>query len=262
MSGADAKNNVKKLAVLAADTPLAQRAVRTLQEKYDVVAVDQADVIVALGGDGHMLEVMHQTMDLRKPIYGMNLGSVGFLLNNYSPDFLLERLSKAQTVQLNPLKMQAVTQSGETITARAVNEVSLWRGSRQAAKISIDVDGVNRLGELICDGVLLATAAGSTAYNLSAHGPIIPIRAHAMALTPICPFRPRRWRGALLQQDARVRFAVLEGDKRPVNAAADAFEAQNVVSVDVYEDHEMVIELLFDPGHSLEDRILREQFLS
>lgn len=253
---------VELIAVIAADTALAHRAARELIQKYTIVEPEQADVIVALGGDGHVLEVMHNTMHLRKPIYGMNLGSVGFLLNNYSPDFLLERIGKALPVILNPLLMKAVTQSGETVTARAINEVSLWRSSRQAAKISIDVDGVNRLGELICDGVLLATPAGSTAYNLSAHGPIIPVRAQVMALTPVCPFRPRRWRGALLPQDAHVTFKILEGDKRPVNVAADSFEAEQIVQVDVHEDRETDICLLFDPGQSLEDRVIREQFLS
>lgn len=218
--------------------------------------------MVALGGDGHMLQVMHETMQLRKPIYGMNLGSVGFLLNNYSPDFLFERMHKAQSVILNPLMMEAKTLSGEILKAHAINEVSLWRSSRQAAKISIDVDNVNRLAELICDGVMVATPAGSTAYNLSAHGPIIPIRAQVLALTPVCPFRPRRWRGALLSHDSRIRFTVCEPDKRPVDAAADSHEAKMVEQIDVYKDNSTKIRLLFDPGQSLEDRVIREQFIS
>lgn len=253
---------IETLAVFAADTALAHRALREVSQKYEIVEPEKADVIIALGGDGHVLEVMHQTMHLKKPIYGMNLGSVGFLLNNYSPDFLLERIGKALPVILNPLLMHATTQSGNVVTAHAINEVSLWRSSRQAAKISIDVDDVNRLGELICDGVMLATPAGSTAYNLSAHGPIIPVRAQVMALTPVCPFRPRRWRGALLPQDAKVTFRILEPEKRPVNVAADSFEAEQVIQVDVREDRETALCLLFDPGQSLEDRVIREQFLS
>jgi len=257
-----ALTRIESIAVFAADTPLAHRAYREITQKYPVADASEADVIVALGGDGHMLEVMHQTMALDKPVYGMNLGSIGFLLNNYSPDFLLDRIKKAGQVILNPLMMEATTASGEVVKAHAINEVSLWRSSRQAAKISIDVDGVNRLAELICDGVLLATPAGSTAYNLSAHGPIIPINAHVMALTPVCPFRPRRWRGALLPQNARVKFTIMEPDKRPVNAAADSKEASHVVQVEIYEDRTKPITLLFDPGQSLEDRVIREQFLS
>lgn len=253
---------IESIAVFAADTPLARRAYREITQKYETVEAEKADVIIALGGDGHMLEVMHQTLALNKPIYGMNLGSVGFLLNNYSPDFLLERIRQASGVRLNPLVMEARQQNGMVVRAHAINEISLWRSSRQAAKIAIDIDGVNRLSELICDGVMVATPAGSTAYNLSAHGPIIPIRAHVLALTPVCPFRPRRWRGALLPHDAKIRFTILEPDKRPVNAAADSKEAEHVISVDVYEDRETDICLLFDPGQSLEDRVIREQFLS
>ncbi len=263
MTASSSNLRAKTIAVFSADTPLAHRAYREITQKYAVAEqVEDADVIVALGGDGHMLEVMHKTMHLNKPIYGMNLGSVGFLLNNYSPDFLLERINKANGVILNPLLMEAVTVSGETIRAHAINEVSLWRSSRQAAKIGIDVDGVNRLAELICDGVMVATPAGSTAYNLSAHGQIIPIRAQVLALTPVCPFRPRRWRGALLPQESKIRFTVSEPEKRPVNAAADSFEANQVVTVDVSEDRETTMRLLFDPGQSLEDRVIREQFLS
>jgi NAD+ kinase len=253
---------IESVAVFAADTPLAHRAFREITQKYETSPPEKADVIVALGGDGHMLEVMHQTMHLAKPIYGMNLGSVGFLLNNYSPDFLFKRIEEASGVTLNPLLMEAKCADGSIFKAHAINEVSLWRSSRQAAKIAIDVDGVNRLAELICDGVMLATPAGSTAYNLSAHGPIVPIRAQVLALTPVCPFRPRRWRGALLPHDARIKFTILEADKRPVNAAADSKEATHVLSVEIYEDHETGFCLLFDPGQSLEDRVIREQFLS
>jgi NAD+ kinase len=253
---------VESIAVFAADTPLAHRAFREITQKYPTTTPEKADVIIALGGDGHMLEVMHQTIHLGKPIYGMNLGSVGFLLNNYSPDFLLKRIEESSGVTLNPLLMEALCEDGTIFKAHAINEVSLWRSSRQAAKIAIDVDGVNRLAELICDGVMVATPAGSTAYNLSAHGPIVPIRAQVLALTPVCPFRPRRWRGALLPHDAKIKFTILEPDKRPVNAAADSKEATHVVSVEIYEDRDTGICLLFDQGQSLEDRVIREQFLS
>lgn len=257
-----APSHIESIAVFAADTPLAHRAFREITQKYKVTEPEKADVIIALGGDGHMLEVMHQTMHLKKPIYGMNLGSVGFLLNNYSPDFLLERIYKASGVVLNPLMMEATMRDESLFKAHAINEISLWRSSRQAAKISIDIDGVNRLGELICDGVMVATPAGSTAYNLSAHGPIIPIRAQVLALTPVCPFRPRRWRGALLPHDAKIKFTILEPEKRPVNAAADSKEAEHIVSVEIYEDRSTSMCLLFDQGQSLEDRVIREQFLS
>jgi NAD+ kinase len=252
----------KSIAVFAADTPLAHKAYREITQKYDTTTPEQADVIVALGGDGLMLQVMHQTMALNKPIYGMNLGSVGFMLNHYSPDFLFERIAKSHSVVLNPLLMEAKTETGDVVRAHGINEVSLWRSSRQAAKIAIDVDGVNRLAELICDGVMLATPVGSTAYNLSAHGPILPVRSQVLALTPVCPFRPRRWRGALVPHDAHVRFTVIEPDKRPVNAAADSLEANNVVQVDIRKDRTKHMCLLFDPGQSLEDRITREQFIS
>ncbi len=262
MSSSCTPHQIESIAVFAADTPLAHKAFREVTQKYPTTTPENADVIVALGGDGHMLEVMHQTMAFKKPIYGMNLGSIGFLLNNYSPDFLLDRIRKSLGVTLNPLMMEATKEDGTIIKAHAINEVSLWRSSRQAAKIAIDIDGVNRLGELICDGVMVSTPAGSTAYNLSAHGPIVPIRAQVLALTPVCPFRPRRWRGALLPHDAKIRFTILEPDKRPVNAAADSKEATHVVSVEIYEDRSTGICLLFDPGQSLEDRVMREQFLS
>ena len=250
------------VAILAADTPLAHRAERELVQKYKHGDPEKVDVIVALGGDGHMLEVMHKVMHLKKPIYGLNLGSVGFLLNNYSPDFLLDRINKAGEVTLNPLFMEAHSLDGTITRAHAINEVSLWRASRQAAKISIDCDGVNRLAELICDGVMVSTPAGSTAYNLSAHGPILPIGSDVLALTPVCPFRPRRWRGALLSRNEKVRFTVIEPEKRPVHVAADALEVADIKYVDIHEDKNIDIRLLFDPGQSLEDRIMREQFIS
>lgn len=254
--------SIETLALLTADTPMAHRAAREIAQKYNITELEQADVVVALGGDGHMLEVMHTVMPLNKPIYGLNLGSVGFLLNNYSPDFLLDRIRKAGEIILHPLVMEAVDVTGKQLKAHAINEVSLWRSSRQAAKIKIDCDGENRLAELICDGVMVATPAGSTAYNLSAHGPILPIGSDVLALTPVCPFRPRRWRGALVPRDTKVRFTVLEPEKRPVSAAADAREAIDIHHVDVYEDNTISIRLLFDPGQSLEDRVLKEQFIS
>ena len=262
MSLTEQQVHVQKVAVFAADTSLAHKAYREITQKYAVSAPEEADVIIALGGDGHMLEVMHNYMHLNKPIYGMNLGSVGFLLNNYAPDFLIERIAKARSVYLNPLMMEATTIDGQVTRAHAINEISLWRSSRQAAKIAIDVDNVNRLAELICDGVMVATPAGSTAYNLSAHGPIIPIRAQVLALTPVCAFRPRRWRGALLSHDSRIRFTIQEPDKRPVDAAADSKEAKHVAQVEVYKDNSTQLRLLFDPGQSLEDRVIREQFIS
>lgn len=254
--------SVKTIALMTADTPLAHRAARELAQKYTIVEARDADVIVALGGDGHMLEVMHATMKTNTPVYGLNLGSVGFLLNNYSPDFLLERINKAEEVTINPLLMKAVTVEGDIIRAHAINEISLWRSSRQAAKIAIECDGVSRLSELICDGVMVATPTGSTAYNLSAHGPILPVGSDVLALTPVCPFRPRRWRGALLPHNTALRFTVLEPDKRPVNAAADAHEVMEISHVDVCEDRQLAIRMLFDPGQSLEDRIIKEQFIS
>jgi NAD+ kinase len=247
---------------MTADTALAHRAAREMAQKYKIVDLEDSDVIIALGGDGHMLEVMHKTLHMQKYIYGLNLGSVGFLLNHYSPDFLIERLAAAQQLVLNPLLMEAHGIDGSFTKAYAINEVSLWRSSRQAAKVSIDCDGVNRLAELICDGVMVATPAGSTAYNLSAHGPILPIGSDVLALTPVCPFRPRRWRGALLPHDTRIRFRILEPEKRPVSAAADSREAIDIHTVDIYEDRSVPIRLLFDPGQSLEDRILKEQFIS
>jgi NAD+ kinase len=251
----------QSIAFAAADTREAQEALGRLMARYEHVPPERADVIVALGGDGFMLETLHRYLHRGVPIYGMNCGTVGFLMNEYREDDLPQRLSQASAVSLHPLHMTAHTVKGETVEALAINEVSLLRESRQAAKIGISIDGVVRLKELICDGVLLATPAGSTAYNLSAHGPIIPIGAPLLALTPISAFRPRRWRGALLPQKASVGFDVQEADKRPVSATADYTEVRDVARVDIYEDRKVALQLLFDPEHNLEERILREQFL-
>jgi NAD+ kinase len=249
-----------KLAFRAAPTVEARRALVALQHRYGALDPTEADVIVPLGGDGFMLETLHAYLDLKKPIYGMNLGTIGFLLNAYTIEDLEERIARAQSVVLYPLRMRARMGDGETVEAIGINEVSIYRETRQAAQLKIAIDGVTRLGELVCDGVLVATPAGSTAYNLSAHGPIIPLGAKLLALTPISPFRPRRWHGALLPDTARVTIEVLEAEKRPVAAVADHDEVRGVRSVDISMDHKIAIPMLFDPGHSLDERILREQF--
>ena len=249
-----------KLAFLAADTDKAQEALVSLERLYGRVELKRADVIVPLGGDGFMLETLHRYMSLKKPIFGMQRGSIGFLMNEYRDDGLPERVAKARGSKLRPLRMVARTIEGAEIEALAINEVSLLRETRQASKIRITIDDTTRLDELICDGVLVATPAGSTAYNLSAHGPIVPVGAPLLALTPICAFRPRRWRGALLPLTAKVRFDILEAEKRPVSAVADYTEVRDVASVEVIEDKKEVLTLLFDPEHNLEDRILKEQF--
>ena len=250
-----------KIAFTASDAPAAQGALARLQGKYAHVPPEEADVIVALGGDGYMLQVLHHYLPTNKPIYGMNCGSVGFLMNSFDEDGLLERLQDAEEAQVHPLKMTAKTAHGEVVEALAINEVSLLREQRMAAKIRISIDGTVRLEELICDGVLLSTPAGSTAYNLSAHGPIIPIGANVLALTPISAFRPRRWRGALLPHYARVRFELLEADRRPVSAVADMTEVRDVVDVEVFEEPSVTLHMLFDKGHNLAERVLREQFV-
>src|SRR6201996_8866596 len=239
--------------------PDAAEALIAMRARHDDVGPEAADVIVALGGDGFMLQTLHSFTAMDKPIYGMNLGSVGFLMNDYRQDDLLERLAVAEKARIHPLKMQAHNAKGMT-EARAFNEVSLLRETRQAAKIRIMVDGKPRISELICDGVLVSTPAGSTAYNLSAHGPILPIEAALLALTPISAFRPRRWRGALLPHRARVRFEILESAKRPVSAVADDFEVRDVSAVDVAEDRSIAMTMLYDAGHNLDERILSEQF--
>lgn len=249
-----------QIAFLAAPTPLAEEARSRLAERYGGCALKDASVVVALGGDGFMLETIHHVLTRNIPIYGMNRGSVGFLMNAYHEDELPIRLSRAQAAVLHPLRMHAVTRSGAVAEALAFNEVSLLRQLRQAAKIRIIIDGRVRLEELSCDGVLISTPAGSTAYNLSAHGPIVPLSANLLPLTPISAFRPRRWRGALLPSSADVLFEVLETDKRPTAAVADFTEVRDVVSVAVSEDRSVAVTLLFDPDQGLSERIIAEQF--
>lgn len=253
---------LRKIAIVAADNRDAQDALSALKKRYGQVAPSKADVIVALGGDGFMLEMLHRYLRRQVPIYGMHRGSIGFLMNNYDSENLLERLHAATPVGLHPLRMRARTSDGREKKALAINEVSLLRQTRQAAKLRISVDGVTRIEELICDGALIATPAGSTAYNLSAHGPIIPLGAGLLALTPISAFRPRRWRGALLPSIASVTFDILEGSKRPVSAVADYTEVRDVVRVHVSEAPNVTLTLLFDPEHNLDERIIKEQFLS
>lgn len=252
--------SVPKIAICAADTDTAREAEARLRARHAAVDPDDADVIVALGGDGFLLQTLHRFMGLGRPVFGMNRGSVGFLLNEYAETDLAARVARAQPVELHPLRMQARTIGGETHTAIAINEVALFRQQRQTAKIRISVDGIVRLDELSCDGVLVATPAGSTAYNLSAHGQIIPLRAGLLALTPISSFRPRRWRGALLFREARVGFEILEPEKRPVSATADNTEVRDVVHVEVAEAPDVRFTLLFDPDQDLEERVLKEQF--
>jgi NAD+ kinase len=248
------------LAFVASDTPEARGSVEKLRARYGSVEPDRASVIVALGGDGLMLQTLHRFMGSGKPIYGMHRGSVGFLMNDFSEDGLIERLEAAHMSVAHPLLMLARDTSGEEHRARAINEVWLLRQSYQAAKLRVVIDDKIRLDELVADGLLVATPAGSTAYNLSANGPILPLNAPLLALTPLAAFRPRRWRGALLPDHARVKIEVLEADKRPVNAAADAAEFKAVTSVETALDRTIDLVMLHDPGHSLEERILREQF--
>ncbi|MPZ09777.1 MAG: NAD kinase [Kiloniellaceae bacterium] len=247
-------------ALVASDTPEAQEAKARLEARYGIASVDEADVIVALGGDGLMLETLHRFMERSAPIYGMNCGTVGFMMNQYEEEGLAERVAAAQQVTLHPLRMHADTVGGGKADALAINEVSLLRESRQAAKIGITIDGVKRMDELICDGIMVATPAGSTAYNLSAHGPIVPLGGQLLALTPISVFRPRRWRGALLPAHAEVVFEIHEAAKRPVSATADFTEVRDVARVTVREDQSVDLNLLFDPEHNLEERIIKEQF--
>jgi NAD+ kinase len=249
-----------KLHFVAAQAPDAQAALTLLRQRHADAGADQADVVVALGGDGFMLQTLHNFLSRKKPIYGMNLGSVGFLMNEFREDDLDQRLAAAESAVIHPLRMSAQGPKGVT-EALAFNEVSLLRQTRQAAKIRILVDEKVRTSELICDGVLVSTPAGSTAYNLSAHGPILPIDADLLALTPISAFRPRRWRGALLSHRAHVRFEILETAKRPVSAVADDLEVRDVAAVDIAEDRTVSMTMLFDAGHSLDERILAEQFV-
>jgi NAD+ kinase len=250
----------KTIAFVAGDTPAAQRALRRLTARYGDARPEAADVIVALGGDGLMLATLQRFMNSGKPIYGMHRGTIGFLMNEFGEQKLRERLAAADVTVIHPLLMRARDAAGRVHRHHAINEVSLFRQTYQAARLRILIDGNERLAELVADGVLLSTPAGSTAYNLSAQGPIIPIDAPLLALTPISPFRPRRWRGALLPDRARVTVEVLESGKRPVAAVADHDEVRAVRSVDITMDHGVSMHMLFDPGHSLDERILREQF--
>jgi NAD+ kinase len=264
MSGPPVSENrgflASQIAFVASPAPIAAEARQALIARYGECPLHQAAVVVALGGDGFMLETIHQVLALNVPVYGMNRGSVGFLMNSYSEDDLPDRVSRAQAAELHPLRMHAITATGSVEEALAFNEVSLLRQLRQASKIRISVDGRVRLEELSCDGVLISTPAGSSAYNLSAHGPIVPLSANLLPLTPISAFRPRRWRGALLPNTAFVVLEVLEGDKRPVAAVADHDEVRDVRRVEVLSDKTIAMRMLFDPGHSLEERILSEQF--
>ena len=248
------------LAFVASQTPESAEAAERLHKRYDAVRPEEADVIVALGGDGLMLQVLHAYMDGGKPIYGMHRGSVGFMMNDYNEDDLVERIARAEPTEIHPLVMRVTDSDGEENTALAINEVSMLRQTYQTAKLRIMVDGQVRMAELSGDGVLVATPAGSTAYNLSAHGPIIPIDAPLLALTPISPFRPRRWRGALLPNEAKIAIEVIEPDKRPVSAVADHTEFRSVLRVEIEESRHHRALMLFDPGHNLRERILAEQF--
>jgi NAD+ kinase len=253
-------HNIKRIAFVASSTPEAREACALLQKRYGSAEPAEADVIVALGGDGLMLQSLHKFMNSGKPIYGMHRGTVGFLMNEFLVDGLIERIAAAQTTVIHPLSMQARDVDGKAHERRAINEVSLFRQSAQAAHLRILVDGQERLAELVADGVLVATPAGSTAYNLSVQGTIIPINAPLLALTAISPFRPRRWRGALLPDKAKVTIEVMDVDKRPVAAVADSDEVRSVRRVDVSMDHAISLNMLFDPGHNLDERIVSEQF--
>jgi NAD+ kinase len=253
---------VTRIAFVASDRPEAQEARAKLAARYGDVSQDDAEVIVALGGDGFMLETLHAQIDSRRPIYGMNWGTLGFLLNEYSEEGLLDRINAAERAVVHPLRMVAADVHGGVHRGLAFNEVSLLRQTRQTAKLRISVDSKVRLPELSCDGVLVSTPAGSTAYNFSAHGPIIPLDAQVLALTPISAFRPRRWRGALLRHTAKVKLEILEAEKRPVSAVADNLEVRDVLEVHVSEDRDLALTMLFDAGRSLEERVLAEQFSS
>ncbi len=253
-----------RMALMASPTAQAQAAADLLRPRYDWHPVREAEVVVALGGDGYLLQVLHAALHARqpRPVFGMNLGSVGFLMNEFRVDDLPQRLVAARAYALHPLSMTARTVTGAVTVSPAINEVSLLRETRQAAKLEISVDGKVRMAEIACDGILVATPAGSTAYNLSANGPILPLQADLLALTPISPFRPRRWRGALLPMTSVIEFRVLEAPKRPVSAVADQIEVRDIAHVRIVSDKTVSLELLFDPGHTLDDRIFSEQFES
>jgi len=253
---------VTRIAFTASNRPEAQQGLKRLAARYGDSPVEDAEVIVALGGDGFMLETFHDHLSTGLPVYGMNRGSVGFLMNEFSEDDLLDRISLAEEAVIHPLRMAATDVHGKTHEALAINEVSLLRQTRQVAKLRISIDGKLRLAELACDGALVSTPAGSTAYNLSAHGPILPLAAKMLALTPISPFRPRRWSGAILPDDTAVCFRILEAQNRPVSAVADQVEVRDVARVEVSLDRKRSLTLLFDPEHALDERIAMEQFLT
>lgn len=248
------------IAFRASRAPVAQEALAALTDRYGQAEIARADVVVALGGDGFMLETLKDVRPLNKPVYGMNRGTVGFLMNEFSADDLPERLRDAEEAVINPLLMRAGRSDGTVTEGLAINEVSLLRQGPQAARLKVSVDGRPRLDELVCDGALVATPAGSTAYNYSAHGPILPIGSEVLALTAVAPFRPRRWRGALLPKSATVRFDVLQPEKRPVMADADGSPVEDVHWVEVSSEPAVEHRILFDPGHGLEERLIREQF--
>ena len=247
-------------AFVSSGSPAAESAISELSQQYGNASIEECDVIVVLGGDGFVLHCLHKYLDTGKPIYGMNRGTVGFLLNEYNADGLLERIAAAQPEVLHPLTMTATTVDGETTKALAFNEVSVLRSSRQSANLKISVDDNVQLEKLVADGILVSSAAGSTAYNLSVHGPVVPIGSDLMALTAISPFRPRRWRGALLSHTAVVKIENLDPEKRPISASADQTEVDNIVSLEVSQLASKCVSMLFDEGHSLNERILREQF--
>jgi NAD+ kinase len=252
---------MQKIAFLADKTEDAQNALSILSKRYGCHSVESAETSVALGGDGFMLSILHNSQFMALPVYGMNRGTVGFLMNEFSEDNLIERLTQAEAADINPLRMQAMCLDGSKVDALAINEVSLLRAGPQAAKLKITVDDKVRMEELVCDGALVSTPAGSTAYNYSSHGPILPIQSDVLALTAISAFRPRRWRGALLPKTAKVRFDVLDPEKRPVMADADSRLSTQVLSVEISSDKHTRHRILFDPGHGLEERLIREQFV-
>jgi NAD+ kinase len=251
---------MKKMSFLASKESGAIEALDRLRKIYVESPLDSADVIVALGGDGFMLQTLHDSQTLGLPVYGMNYGTIGFLMNEFSFDNLAGRLNRAEETIINPLHMTAYCANGSVETALAINEVSLLRSSAQAAKMRISIDGKERMSELVCDGALVSTPAGSTAYNYSAHGPILPIKSDVLALTAMAAYRPRRWRGAVLSSQAKIKFETLESDKRPVSAVADSLEVLNVLKLEIRSEKEIRHRLLFDPGHGLEERLISEQF--
>ncbi|MET0407375.1 MAG: NAD kinase [Hyphomicrobium sp.] len=254
------KQKFERIAFVASEVPEATEAQAALIKRYGETDPAEADVIVALGGDGFMLQTLHRFINDKIPIYGMNRGSVGFLMNDYKEEELLERLSAAETSRIHPLAMIATDSSGKAHKSLAINEISLFRQRYQAAKLQIAIDEKVRLEELICDGILVSTPAGSTAYNLSAHGPILPIKSSLLAVTPISPFRPRRWRGAIVPNKVHIKITVMEHEKRPVSAVADHFETRNVIKVEVEQARAIELFMMFDREHGLDERVLAEQF--